>query len=235
MNHRRFFQLCGLAVAAATLVSSQPSAAQSNARLDSLLNKMDAAAAQFRSASAAFTWEQYQKVVEETDTQKGKIYFRKTDGQSQMAADITEPDPKYVTYTDNKLQLYQPRIDQITVYNAGQNHEEVESFLVLGFGGGGHDLLKSFDVKYLGAETVLGVATEKIDLTPKSQKLRNNIEHIILWIDPARSVSVQQQFFQPGGDYRLTKYSDIELNKKIPDSAFKFKTTSNTKTVSPQG
>jgi hypothetical protein len=48
-------------------------------------------------------------------------------------------------------------------------------------------------------------------------------------------VSVQQQFLEPGGDYRLAKYSDIRLNQKLPDNVFKLKTTGKTRTVSPQG
>ena len=51
----------------------------------------------------------------------------------------------------------------------------------------------------------------------------------MLWIDPARVVSVQQQFFEPSGDYRLAKYSDIQINQKLPDSVFKLKTTGKTK------
>jgi outer membrane lipoprotein-sorting protein len=152
-----------------------------------------------------------------------------------MAADIQQPDKKYVLFADSKVQIYQPRIDQITVYNAGKNRAEFESFLVLGFGGSGRDLLKSFDVKYLGTEKIGDVNAAKLDLTPKSQKVRNTFAHIVLWIDPARGVSVQQQLFEPSGDYRLAKYSSIELNQKVPDSVFKIKTTPKTKTVSPQG
>jgi len=48
-------------------------------------------------------------------------------------------------------------------------------------------------------------------------------------------VSVRQQLFEPGGDYRLADYSDIRLNEKIPDSVFKLKTTSKTKFLSPKG
>jgi outer membrane lipoprotein-sorting protein len=55
-----------------------------------------------------------------------------------------------------------------------------------------------------------------------------------LWIDPARGVSVQQQFFEPTGNYRLAKYSDIQINQKLPDNAFKLKTTAKTKFISPQ-
>ena len=57
----------------------------------------------------------------------------------------------------------------------------------------------------------------------------------MLWIDPARGVSIQQQFFDPSGDYRLAKYTEIELNQKIPDAVFKLKTTAKTKFVAPQG
>jgi len=216
-------------------LASLPVRAQTNADLERVLGQMDNAAAKFRSTEAIFVWNQYAKVVDETDTQKGRIYFRRTGSDTQMAADVMEPDKKYVVYSEGKVQLYQPKIDQVTVYNTGKDKAAVESFLVLGFGGGGHDLLKSFDVKYVGTETVDGVETAKLDLTPKSEKLRNTFARILLWIDPARGISVQQQFFEPSGDYRLAKYSDIQINQKIPDQAFKLKTTGKTKVVSPQG
>ena len=217
------------------LLAVTPFRAQTNADLERVLGQMDNAAAKFRSTEAIFVWNQYAKVVDETDTQKGRIYFRRNGGDTQMAADVMEPDKKYVVYSEGKVQLYQPKIDQVTVYNTGKDKAAVESFLVLGFGGGGHDLLKSFDVKYVGTETVDGVETAKLELTPKSEKLRNTFARILLWIDPARGISVQQQFFEPSGDYRLAKYSDIQLNQKIPDQAFKLKTTGKTKVVSPQG
>ncbi len=209
---------------------------QSNSgELDHVLAQMDSASKGFRTTDASFVWFQYQKVIDETDTQKGRIYFRRQDNETQMAADIAEPDKKYIVYSGGKVQVYQPKIDQVTEYNPGKNRSDLESFLVLGFGGSGQDLLKSYDVKYQGSETVNGTKAEKLELIPKSAKLRNNIASIVLWIDPARGVSVQQQFFEPGGDYRLAKYSDIQLNQKLPDSVFKLKTTNKTRVVSPQG
>ena len=103
------------------------------------------------------------------------------------------------------------------------------------FGGSGHGLLKSYDLKFLGPETVNGIEAEKLELIPKSARLKNNIARILLWIDPARGVSVQQQFFEPSGGYRMAKYSDIQINQKLPDNAFKLKTTGKTKFVSAQG
>jgi outer membrane lipoprotein-sorting protein len=208
--------------------------AQNDAALEGVLTDLDNAATKFHTAEASFVWDQYQKVVDETDSQKGKVYLRRSGKDLQMMAEITDPDRKYVLLNEGKIQIYQPRIDQVTVYTPG-NREEVESFMTLGFGGSGHALLKSFDVKYLGKEELGGTQTAKLDLVPKSQKVRNNVAHIILWIDTGRGVSLQQQVFELSGDYRLAKYSDIEINQKLPDNAFKLKTTGKTKTVSTHG
>src|SRR4051812_6594206 len=206
--------------------------------LEKVLTQMDQQAASFKNAQASFVWDQFTKVVEDHDLQEGSIYFRRqSKNEVQMSADITkangQPMAKVVLFSDGMVRLYEPKIDRVTEYDAGKNKADFESFLVLGFGGAGHDLQKSFEVKYLGNEQVQGVNAAKLDLTPKSQKLRNMFSHIILWIDPARGVSVQQQFFEPDGNYRLAKYNNIRLNDKINDDVFKLKTTSHTTTVRP--
>ncbi len=222
-------------VAAVFCLFSLAAWAQANsADLDRVLTQMDDAARNFRSTEASFVWDQYQRVINDTDTQKGKIYFRREGKDIQMAADVAEPDKKYVLYAGGKVQLYQPKIDQVTEYSAGKNRADMESYLVLGFGGGGHEILKLYDVKYLGTETVDGVSTAKLELIPKSTRIRNNIARILLWIDPSRGISIQQQMFEPSNDYRLAKYSDIQVNQKIPDSVFKLKTTGKTRFISPQ-
>jgi len=217
--------------------AQQPAQNQSPEELQPILSRLDQTAAEFHTAQADFVWDQYHKVVDEHDLQKGTIYFRRVGNEVQMAADITDPPPpKYVLYTDSKVQVYSTKLDEVDTYNTGKDRAMIESFLVLGFGGSGKDMLKSFDVKYMGHGKVDGTDTVKLELVPKSAKVRNTFDHIWLWIDPSLGVSLQQQFFEPAsGDYRLAKYSNIQLNKKIPDSVFKLKTTPRTKFVSPQG
>lgn len=230
---RSILAIAGLAL---ILPALAPADTQPDAALEKVLGQMDITAEKFRTTEASVVWDQYQKVVDEHEEQKGKVYFRHSGNETQMAADITDPEQKYVLFNGSKVQVYQPKIDQVTTYNTGKNRDAFESFLVLGFGGRGHDMLKSFDVKYLGSEAVDGLDTAKLDLVPKTANVRNNVDHIVLWIDPARGVSVQQQFFfGNSGDYRLAKYSGIKMNEKIPDSAFKLKTTGKTKFISPQG
>jgi outer membrane lipoprotein-sorting protein len=208
---------------------------QDPAALDSVLKKMDATAANFQTTQADFVWDQYQKVVDETDTQRGTVYYRRSGKDIEMLADIKQPDQKFVLYKDGKLQVYQPKIDQVMDYSTGGNRNEIESYLVLGFGGSGQELKKSFDVSYAGEETVGNVATAKLQLVPKSEKLRNNFTKIFLWIDRDRGISVQQQFMHSQGDYRLAKYSNVRVNAKIGNDVFRLKTTSKTQFVSPRG
>ncbi len=113
-----------------------------------VLNQMDQTAASFRTAQAAFEWDQYQKVVDEHDFQKGMVYFRRVGKRNSNGCrhQGAQP-PKYVVFTGRKVEVYQPKMDQVTTYNTGKDRAAIESFLVLGFGGSGKDMLKSFDVK----------------------------------------------------------------------------------------
>jgi len=214
--------------------------------LDAVLKKMDTAAASFRNTQADFEWDSYEKVIDEIDEiQTGMIYFRRNGKDLEMMADVKmagsdrtklKQEPKYVLYSNGKISVYQPKPDQVTVYDLGKNRVDLESYVVLGFGGSGQDLVKAFDVTYVGPQTVNGVATAELQLIPKSDKVKNTYNKILLWIDLDKGISLQQQFFSPQGDYRLTKYSSIQLNeKKIPDEVFKLKTTGKTQTISPKG
>jgi outer membrane lipoprotein-sorting protein len=211
-----------------------------NAALDKILLQMDKQAANFKNAEASFVWDQYTSAVEEHDLQEGSIFLRRLpNSEMQMSADIKKhngiPMAKVVLFADGKIRLYEPNLTRVTEYSAGNNRAEFETFLVLGFGGTGHDLLKSFDVEFKGNELVQGVNTAKLDLTPKSGKVASMFSHIVLWIDPVRGVSLQQQFFSRDGDYRLAKYSNIRLNKKNSNDVFKLKTRPGTEIFRPNG
>jgi outer membrane lipoprotein-sorting protein len=216
------------------------------ATLETVLKKMDAVAAKFSSAQADFEWDIYQKVIDEVDdVELGTLYYRRTSKGIEMMAAVAkagsspttlQPEPKYVLFSEGKIRLYQPKVNQVTEVDLGKGHSDYESYVVLGFGGSGQDLQKSFDVTYVGTETIDRVSTAKIKLVPKSQKVRDTYSEIYLWIDVDRGVSVQQQLFQPQGDYKLAKYSNIQMNgKKIPDDVFKLKTNGKTQTVTPRG
>ena len=208
-----------LAAALAAQVSiapaAQPQAKPAAGNLESVLAAMDRAADNFKTAEATFVWDQFSKVVNDHDLQKGAIYYRRAGNEVQMAADITSPARKYVLFAGGKMDVYQPAIEQVTEYNAGKNKADFEGFLVLGFGGRGHDLQKSFDVRFDGAENVDGVPAAKLTLTPKQVKVRNMFQQIILWIDPARGISVQQQLIEPSGAARPSPLLEATQRRQV--------------------
>lgn len=205
--------------------------------LEAVLTQMDKASTSFRTAHAEFEWDNYQKVVDETEKQSGQVYFRRSGNREndvEAMFDVTGPEAKQVLFKGGKLMLYSPKIDQITEYELGKNKSAVDAFLNLGFGARGHDLLHSYDVKMAGWETVDGAKTAKLELTALAPKVRNMFSQFVLWIDPRRDIPIKQEVIEPSGDYWRSHYTEFKLGDKIPDDAFQIKKTPHTKVVRPQ-
>jgi outer membrane lipoprotein-sorting protein len=232
-NRALWMLALGMSLVACAGISRAQSS--SNADLEKVLTQMDAAAAKFHSAQSDFQWDQFQRVVSSTDTQTGVIYFLRSGATTRMAADIQtfngQPSKKFIVFSDGVLQFYQPQIDQMTLFRAGNKQNQYESYLTLGFGGSGSDLRKSWNIAYQGKETIDGVPTAKLDLVSKTESVRNNFSHVTIWIDPIHASSLKQIWFEPSGDSRTVFYRKIQYNKKIPSSVFKIKTTSKTQVI----
>lgn len=199
--------------------------------LQAVLAKMNRAAPGFKTAQGDFEFETYQKLVDEKDTQKGRIYFRRGKKGVDAAFDIEGAAPKQVVYKNGTLYVYEKKINQVTERKVGKNKADVEAFLSLGFGASGDDLVRDYDVKMDGWETVDGVKTAKLELIPKNAKLRQTYNRILLWVDPERDILLQQQFFEPSNDYRLAHYTNMKLNGNLSDDVFRLNTNGNTKTI----
>jgi outer membrane lipoprotein-sorting protein len=204
------------------------------ASLEQVLAQLDTAATKFLSAQADFAWDQYTAVVQESDVQTGTISFERKKSVSMVAElkqDNGKPAPKTVLYNLGQVQLYEPSIKQLTVMKAGGNRSQWESFLTLGFGGSGADLEKNWTVSLQGTEKIDGVSVAKLDLVPKEQKVLDMFAHVTIWVDPARSLSYKQVFYQPSGDKRTATYTNIRYNLPLPASVFQIKPLPGTTTV----
>lgn len=186
-----------------------------------VLAQMDTAAAKFQSTQADFKWDVLQSVVNEHDIQTGTVYFERHGNSTSMAAYIKQPAEKTVFFDGNTLSLLQPDIKQETLFSAGSNRGQYESFLTLGFGGSGKDLQTNWTVACQGMEPINGIQTAKLELKPKQQSVANMFSHVTVWIDPARSLGLKQVFYEPSGDNRTATYIDIKYNQKIPADVFK--------------
>jgi outer membrane lipoprotein-sorting protein len=236
---RKLSLICAL-LFATTLVIAQtatPPATQSGKEsgdLKSVLAKMNSNAESFKSAQADVEFETYESVVQEKTLQRGRIYFRKASKGVEAAFDITSPAPKQVVFDGKYVTMCEPRIDQCTKRDVSKNKADVESFLSLGFGASGDELQKSYEITLGGWEKVQGVQTARLELVPKNERLRQTYNKIILWIEPEKDILLQQRFNESSGNYRLTRYANMKVNGRLPEDAFKLKTTSKTQIVRSQ-
>jgi outer membrane lipoprotein-sorting protein len=220
-----------LGIAMAIALGPVPSRAMDD-DLQSVLAQMNQKAANFKSAKADFEWVTYTKAVDIKDTQTGQVYFRRSGSDVDAAVHVSGPAAKQVVYRDGKVSMYEPRIDQLTEHTVNKNKADIDALMSLGFGGRGDELLKSFDVKLAGWETVDKTKTARLELVPKDPELKAKFSRVDMWIDLARDVALQQQwFFEASGDYKLARYTNIKVNSPISEDVFRLKTTKKTTVV----
>jgi outer membrane lipoprotein-sorting protein len=206
-----------LAIAGVAITSASGLAAD----LDKVLAQMDAASARFKNAQADFATDNYTKVVDDHELQSGATYFERSGGQTEMSALLQKPAKRTIVYKDGVLSYYDPSMDQLSVFSAGKNKAQYESFLTLGFGGSGKDLKAAWQIDDLGAEKIGGTDTEKLDLKSQQAKESAGIDHIAIWVDPARAVTLKQVFYYSSGNTRTTTFANIKYNqKKLPSGVF---------------
>lgn len=222
------------------LILLAPMAASIPARaaddLDKVLARLDASSAKFKSAQADIVWDNVQtQPIEDKDSQAGTVLFDRKGGQLQMAlhlkTDNGRPIEKEMVYAGGVFKLYEARIKQLQIFQAGANRAQYDMFLTVGFGGSGKDLQKNWDVSLVGTETVDGVSAPKLQLIPRDANLLKSITKVFLWIDMDKGVAVKQQSFDPAGNYRMVVYHGIKLNVPTPSDAFEIKTAPGTQTV----
>ena len=171
-------------------------------------------------------------VVNDRSTEGGTILVR----GDKMLLDLKTPDARTILRTGDNLYIYTPGLKRVEEYNLGRNRTLVDRFLLLGFGTGGKELEKDYLIAVLREEKLDDKRTVELELTPKSQDVRDRIARVEIWLDESSWLPVQQQFYEAGsGDYSIVRYSRVVRNPEIPDSGFKPRWPKGTQKVRPQG
>jgi outer membrane lipoprotein-sorting protein len=217
------------------LVSSNLSAATSQNKpvwtVQNVLRQLDEQARDFRSLSADVERTKVTVVVNDRSTEGGTILVR----GDKMLLDLKTPDARTILRTGDNLYIYTPGLKRVEEYNLGRNRTLVDRFLLLGFGTGGKELQKDYLIAVLREEKLDDKRTVELELTPKSQNVRDRIARVEIWLDESSWLPVQQQFYEAGsGDYSIVRYSRVVRNPEIPDSGFKPRWPKGTQKVRPQ-
>jgi outer membrane lipoprotein-sorting protein len=187
--------------------------------LDYVLSMMDRSAEDFRSLTAALDHVKYTAVVKDTSTESGEIYVRK---DSKLRIDFITPDPRTIIRNGDNLYIYTPKINRVEEYNIGKNRALADQYLALGFGTRTDNLKKSYTVGLSGEEEIDGHKMALVELVPRSDEVRRQVTKIVMWVDEASWLPVQQKFLEAGsGDYFLSRYKNVMKNLKIGDGKFK--------------
>jgi outer membrane lipoprotein-sorting protein len=197
--------------------------------LPEIFTRMDQSAAVFKSMTAEMKRLDHTAVINDTSEERGSIALRKTSKGVQGLVDSTFPDKRTMSFAGRQFQFYLPKINTIQIYDVGKRRDQVDQFLVLGFGTSGKELQKSYNVKLGGAETLNGVKTTRLELIPKDPAALELFQRVDLWIPEDGSHAVQQKVFLKGGDYKLMTYSGIKINPPVTDASFDLKAPKNAK------
>ena len=232
---------------AALLAAPTAFAAQQPAptNVDAVLHQLDLASAGFKSVEANIRIDLFERVVQDTSTECGIIYYQRQGTAIQMdlksaaaasnacnAAAYSAPASRVINYSSGTLKMFEPQANHLTLLTAGNNQAQYESFLTLGFGASGHDLAQSWNITDQGTESLNDgtktVSTVKLKLVAKDPALLKNLTSVVIWIDPARGISLKQQFVQPSGDSKTTYFTNIRYNQKVDTKDFAINTNKQT-------
>jgi outer membrane lipoprotein-sorting protein len=202
--------------------------------LNSVLRKLDTAAANFHTTAADFKFESVTtEPIPETEVQTGSVYYERKAKSFSMAAHIQQVDGKPVLktymFSAGEFKLWEGgALNQVTTFAKAN---KFESYLMLGFGASGKELEDKWDITYDGEETVAGVKTAKLELIAKDPGVRKNLPKVIVWMDIARGISLKQYFDEGQGQSRTCTYSNIKVNQNLPGDAFTLPTNGKTQYV----
>jgi len=204
--------------------------------LDTLLANMDRASDAYQGMQAQVSWIKYTDIVEDTSTEEGIIKVLKDKkGQVNLLIEFQKPYPYFVSIQGTKVEIYRPRIATVEEYDVSKSKDTLEQALLLGFGTAGRFLSKHYDLELAGEEDAAGEATVKLKLVPKTEKLRESMSGLEMWISKSQWQPVQQKLYGPNpGDYRLYTYTNIMLNSPLKESDLRLKIPRKVKRVFPQ-
>jgi outer membrane lipoprotein-sorting protein len=225
-----FLACMGLAGTPEALWAQATGVAASN-NLASVLAGMDAAAAQFKTATGNLEYTKVTVVVDDHSTERGKIFFEKSKGKLRVMLAFEQPAQKYVLFNNGKVSIYRPKIAEVEEYSLANNQGLLEQFLLLGFGTSGADLQKAYQVSFQGEETLDGERTVHLELIPKSQQVLTRLARVELWLSPQTWQPVQQKFTEPSKDYLIARYRTVRQNTTLPSKTFQLPLQGKVRTV----
>jgi len=186
--------------------------------VSAILARMDQAAPNFHAITAEMQMVTYTAILSDTTTEKGTLKMQRlkaTDVRAILDFSAQKDSPRIIAFAGKTVRIYYPQTNSFQDFQLAKSSQALNQFLLLGFGSSGSDLARSYDITAEGSENIGASATTKLLLIPKDPKVKERLTKIEMWMPSDAAYPLQQQFYEPSGNYRKVTYSNIQLNPPI--------------------
>ncbi|MGD0693781.1 MAG: outer membrane lipoprotein-sorting protein [Terriglobia bacterium] len=200
--------------------------------LGEILERMNDSAKRLKTVSADLEYTKVTVVVDDKSTEYGELFFQ-TGKNESILINFHKPDPKAILFLfkQKRAEIYLPKSNQIQEYDFEKHSGLVEQFLLLGFGTEIGELRKHYGIKMIGEEVLDGDTTAVLELTPLREDIASQLTKVQLWVSEESWIPTQQKFFESDGDYLITRYTAVKVNRELPSSTFRISAPKDAKRV----
>lgn len=224
--------VCALAAALAMLAGmALPAAAASEKEI---LSRMDAAAPGFKGMTADITRVKFTSILNDRSEEFGSMSILRSGKSLRAKIVIEKPNARAVAFEGEQVEVFYPKINTVQVFDIGKNRGLIDQFLLLGFGGSGKELARSYQVKSMGQEKVNGVNATRLVLTPKTAKVRESMKSVEIWVPDGEAYPIRQKFVEPSDDFTEVTYRAIKVNPGLTPASLKLDLPAGVKREYPQ-
>ncbi len=192
-------------------------------QLSDVFARLDKAAIGFKGMSANVKQNVHTELVHDDSVENGNVKLRRPkSGDTRVLMELTSPDQKTVSVESDQIKIYLPKAKTVQVYDLRSRHNAVQQGLLLGFGATSAEIKASYEVTWIGAETLNGQPVSRIRLVPRAKEVLQSMKQADLWILNSGGYPVQQRVLTSAtGDYLEISYSNIQINPQLSDKDLK--------------
>lgn len=192
--------------------------------LPQVLARMDKAAKAFQGMTVSVRKVSYTAIIKEESVESGVVKMKHTKSHDIAALwSVGGDEPKTYEFRNRKVSVFLPKINTVQIYDLGKHGDQLDQFILLGFGTPVAELQKSYTIQILDQKNLGAIPATHLELTPTSADVANYVKRIELWISNESGYPVQEKLHQGSGNYLLFAYSDLKLNPVPSDKELELK------------
>ena len=202
--------------------------------LTGILNKMEKANQDLKSLKAEMILQKTNNQIGVTDSEYGQLIYKPGTSKSKqkLRIDYTKPSQDILAVDGDNYIYYQPRIKQACKGLASKiskgRQGGLAQFITIGLNGSLKSASGKYNISFVRDETVEGMLTSMLRLTPKSNDQFTSID---IWVSQQSWLPVRLSVTERNSDVTVITFKNPQLNANLPNNAFSLNLPGGTKIV----